>query len=711
MKHPRRLTRKFGKVLVGLALALSPGLAVAQADTWATKAPMSAPRMAATGGVINGRLYIAGGHDGANHGGLSVYDPATDGWEAKAPIPIPVTWAAGGVINNRFYVVSGCVISCSNVTNQLQVYDPVTDSWSNAAPIPTPRNSPAAAVIAGKLYVVGGSLSDFSTQPVELDVYDPSSDTWDTKAPIPTPREGARAAVIDGKLYVLGGFVRFTNALTNALEIYDPATNTWASGAPMPTARGSFGVGIIAGKLHAVGGFIPTTSVPTHEVYDPITNSWTTKAPMPTTRGALVADVINFVLYAAGGQLPSGTITGALETYPAFECAPPPSGLVSWWPGDGNANDLTGANHGTLVGGATFAPGFVGQAFSLDGIDDSVSVEDNSSLRFSQFTLSAWINPTRFAPGQGIITKASASGNWVSYMIRLLDGKVNLVVENRAENRSAHWQTPPMVTLNTWVHVAATWQNLNGDITDAKIYVNGVEQPLEMSYNLGYGPTFIPGYTSEPLFIGKQEVPNDGYFGGLIDEAEVYGRVLSPSEIQAIVNAGSAGKCKPTPTPSVMTALGPAQIWVGLKSSDDVGTRFDLLAEVSKNNDLIGSGQVNNVPGGSSGFNSARLDVVNLALTNSPGFGPGDTISIRLSVRIAATGHRSGTARLWFNDFAANSRFAATIGGQENDYFLRNGFTLSTTAGFGPKNTIDVLVDRAVGGNPFKAFGTWSMTF
>jgi hypothetical protein len=43
-----------------------------------------------------------------------------------------------------------------------------------------------------------------------------------------------------------------------------------------------------------------------------------------------------------------------------------PAGLISWWPGDGNATDITGSNNGTLVGTlARYAPGLVGQAFSF----------------------------------------------------------------------------------------------------------------------------------------------------------------------------------------------------------------------------------------------------------------------------------------------------------------------------------------------------------
>ncbi len=57
------------------------------------------------------------------------------------------------------------------------------------------------------------------------------------------------------------------------------------------------------------------------------------------------------------------------------------------------------------------------------------------------------------------------------------------------------------------------------------------------------------------------------------------------------------------------------------------------------------------------------------------------------------------------------SSFGVTVGELTNDHFLLGGFTLGTVAGGGPKMTIDVLVDRAVDGNPFKPFGTWSKTF
>ena len=68
--------------------------------------------------------------------------------------------------------------------------------------------------------------------------------------------------------------------------------------------------------------------------------------------------------------------------------------MAAWWPGDGNANDIIGPHQGTLQNGATFAAGRVGQAFSLDGVDDEITIAHSSALNFGptdSFTVDAWI--------------------------------------------------------------------------------------------------------------------------------------------------------------------------------------------------------------------------------------------------------------------------------------------------------------------------------
>jgi hypothetical protein len=180
-------------------------------------------------------------------------------------------------------------------------------------------------------------------------------------------------------------------------------------------------------------------------------------------------------------------------------------------------------------------------------------------------------------------------------------------------------------------------------------------------------------------------------------------------------------------TCSDLTALSPANVWIGLKNSDNVGLRVDLRAEVfvkvGASETLVASNDLLNRSTGSSGFNKAILYTIPLTLTGgSAAFPAGAALEIRVSVRrtCSGPGHASGTVRLWYDGQKvdsgptrdAGSRFDATIGGQTDDYFLRTGLSLSKSAG-SLRTSVDQFVNSAVactspGGRPFTSFGTWS---
>jgi alpha-tubulin suppressor-like RCC1 family protein len=201
--------------------------------------------------------------------------------------------------------------------------------------------------------------------------------------------------------------------------------------------------------------------------------------------------------------------------------------------------------------------------------------------------------------------------------------------------------------------------------------------------------------------------------GSAIDTTTVGTKSFTVTAADVSGNSSSSTVSYTVSLGGTFTAVSPANVWLGLKNSDDVGTNFDLLAEVLKNGVVVGNGQLNSVSGGSSGFNNAVQRAIATSLSAPASIGPGDTLAIRVSVRIATGvgGHTSGTARLWLGDATANSRLDAVVNGVARTFYLTNGSALSLTPGTGPRTTIDVFVDRASAGNPFKPFGTWSTVF
>lgn len=103
----------------------------------------------------------------------------------------------------------------------------------------------------------------------------------------------------------------------------------------------------------------------------------------------------NRMFKAAIGASVLSIAFGSASFAGARTCVEPPPGLVSWWPGDGDARDIVGESDGVLQNGATFADGLVGQAFSFDGVDDFVSAPHNESQDLREaLTIDAWIMRT-----------------------------------------------------------------------------------------------------------------------------------------------------------------------------------------------------------------------------------------------------------------------------------------------------------------------------
>jgi hypothetical protein len=224
--------------------------------------------------------------------------------------------------------------------------------------------------------------------------------------------------------------------------------------------------------------------------------------------------------------------------------APQPSGLVSWWPGNDNANDIIGGNNGTLENGVSFALGEVDDAFSFNGSDQYVligqPVPANLQIQ-NALTFSQWIYVTSYPAGGTYATIVGSEDNANTAGAGIyLDGAVATdvppgAIEFDIGNGSA-WsiaQTTTQLPLNQWVLVTAIATANNPQ----QIYFNGVIQP---TLNPGSVWNGTISYNGSWFAIG-QTVSNNWPFNGLIDEVQVYNVALTADQILGIYNAGSAG--------------------------------------------------------------------------------------------------------------------------------------------------------------------------
>lgn len=235
---------------------------------------------------------------------------------------------------------------------------------------------------------------------------------------------------------------------------------------------------------------------------------------------------------------------------PAQNCDPAPSGLISWWPGDGNANDIASTNDATLYGNATDdTPGINGSCFWFDGTNSYALIPDAPSLHPANLTIEAWVRcdllntPSENSyPGQQYIIfhQNAEDSNFEGFDLAkdrrppgsgTNDTWCFEVTSTTGDNVFVENTTP--IQTNVWYHLAG----VRGS-NYIQLYVNGVlANQTSVDFPVGYG--------NHPMYLATTgESYYDHKFGGALDEIGFYDRALSSNEIAAIYAAGPSGKCK-----------------------------------------------------------------------------------------------------------------------------------------------------------------------
>lgn len=228
------------------------------------------------------------------------------------------------------------------------------------------------------------------------------------------------------------------------------------------------------------------------------------------------------------------------------------TGLVAYYPFNGNANDqTTNANNGTSNGAVLTTDRF-GQpngAYSFNGTSAYISAPNQPYLTFpnaGDFTMSVWAalnatpNPTMrfagmdngsgqhvkwiFAYGQLSIPTPPA-GNYVAFHITDSAGV-------------GYWLAPAPYspTIGSWHQYLVTKTGTSyRTYIDGSLASNGtnyVNYATGQQTNSTIGPASLPSGITAPLTIGETE--NGGWLNGKLNDIRIYDRALSASEIQQL---------------------------------------------------------------------------------------------------------------------------------------------------------------------------------
>src|SRR5882672_7516671 len=235
--------------------------------------------------------------------------------------------------------------------------------------------------------------------------------------------------------------------------------------------------------------------------------------------------------------LSSAGVSGAAAATPGLVAAYSFDSATAVSDASGNGNTGTAKNTGWVSSGK------YGGALSFDGTSSWVTVPDSASLHFSNgFTVEAWVNPSGSlgSAWQAVAVKERTGGIVFGLYANSNRSLPAAIATVGATEQTAYGSR--QLRSARWTHLAETF-----DGSAVRIYVNGTLR----STTLAAGS--LPASTS-PLRFGGDSVASE-FFRGLIDDARVYSRALSASEITSDLNTpvGSA----PAPPPDTQAPTSP----------------------------------------------------------------------------------------------------------------------------------------------------------
>ncbi len=204
------------------------------------------------------------------------------------------------------------------------------------------------------------------------------------------------------------------------------------------------------------------------------------------------------------------------------------SNLVIHNPFNGNVNDVSGNNiTGTPNGSITYTNGHLGNpnsAILFNGSNTYIALGNQWPINMlagttQPISISFWINQLSTPSQWGNIFSCwdGSNGLWAGTSN---SGNIRFRINN-----SNFVEAP--ITNNNWIHVVCVYNGSN-----IRIYLNGTQATAALANG---NPISI----AENAEIGRQQIYNNSYFHGALDEFKFYERALTANEVKILYNGPS----------------------------------------------------------------------------------------------------------------------------------------------------------------------------
>ncbi|WP_164821449.1 LamG domain-containing protein [Paenibacillus koleovorans] len=187
----------------------------------------------------------------------------------------------------------------------------------------------------------------------------------------------------------------------------------------------------------------------------------------------------------------------------------------TWWKFDETSGTVASdsasySQAATLVNGATFATGRVGNALYLDGVNDYATAPNVANPGTTSFTATAWVKHDGAASTAKYVLQQDGTNGRI-WLYRDSTGVVGTYIGGVPLLGTTN------IPVNQWVFIAVTY-----DGTTAKVYMNGTQE--------NSAARAVASETSGVIIGASKTFGN--LWKGWIDDTRIYTRALSATEIK-----------------------------------------------------------------------------------------------------------------------------------------------------------------------------------